>query len=118
MYAGTNIQIPPQAPGSSYLGLYDFSGFEGLKIMIFLSILSGFEAHEKKFCDVLVQLSGFEDKFGEILRLRNGLGKVGTQSAPKIFLAQNLQGLSHILAGHSVKNVTSLSEIADFGAKT
>jgi hypothetical protein len=53
-----------QAPRSSYLGLYDFSGFEGPKITIFLSALSGFEAQKKNFCDILVQLSGFEDKFG------------------------------------------------------
>jgi hypothetical protein len=56
-----------EAPGSSYLGLYDFSGFEGLKITIFLSVVSGFEAHGKKFCDILVQLSGFEDQFSKNL---------------------------------------------------
>ena len=54
-----------EAPGSSYLGLYDFSGFEGSEIMIFLSVISGFEAHGKNFCDILVQLSGFEDKFSK-----------------------------------------------------
>ena len=54
-----------QAPGSSYRGLYDFSGFKSLKIAIFLSVLSGFEVHWKKFCDILVQLGGFEDKFGK-----------------------------------------------------
>ena len=31
-----------KAPRSPYLGLYDITGFEGLKIAIFLSILSGF----------------------------------------------------------------------------
>ena len=71
---------------SSYLGLYDCSRFEGPKIMIFLSVLSGFEAHAgKNFCDILVQLSGFEDKFGKILHIRNALGKVKT----KDLLAQN-----------------------------
>ena len=82
---------PSQAPGSSYLGLYDFSGFEGLKIAIFLSVLSGFEAQKKNFCDILVQLSGFErTSFAKILRFRNGLEKVRT----KDFLAQHSQGLS------------------------
>ena len=100
-----------QPPGSSYQGLYDFSGFEGSKIAIFLSVLSGFEAQGKNFCDILVQLGGFEDKSGEnFASWERPRGKSG----PKTFLTQNLQGLSQVLAGHSVKNVTSLSEIADF----
>ena len=68
------------SPGK-LLGLCDFRGLEGSKITIFLSILTGFEAHGKNFCDILVQLTGFEDRFGEILHLKG-------MSGPKIFGAR------------------------------
>jgi hypothetical protein len=34
-------------------------------VLVFLSVVSGFEAHGKKICDILVQLSGFEDQFSK-----------------------------------------------------
>jgi hypothetical protein len=78
----------PGGPGK-LLGLRDFRGLEGSKITIFLSILTGFEAHGKIFCDILVQLNDFEDKFGKFLHLKGML-------RPKILWRQHLQGLSHI----------------------
>jgi len=62
--------------------LYDFSGFEDPKIAIFLSVLSGFEAHKENFCGILVQLSRFEDKFG---KKNCGSGTASAKSGPKIF---------------------------------
>ena len=66
------------------------------------------------FAISLSNLADLRTSFAKILRVRNGLEKIRT----KDFLAQHLQGLSQILVGHSVENVTSLSEIADFRAKT
>ena len=60
-----------------------------------------------------------QDALGQLKHLKTARARWSFPDVrTKDFLAQHLQGLSHILVGHSMENVTSLSEIVDFRAKT